>query len=81
VKNLILYSRAQCHLCEQLLEELASLLDQGERAAVRIVDIDEDPQLVRRYGLRIPVLTGDDGQELCSFPLDLARVKSYLGIA
>jgi Glutaredoxin-like domain (DUF836) len=78
VRTLILYSRAECHLCEELLRALEPLLQQ-QPAAVRIVDIDQDAELVRRYGLRIPVFAGEHGEELSLFPLDVARVKHYLG--
>jgi Glutaredoxin-like domain (DUF836) len=80
VKTLVLYSRAECHLCEELLQALEPLLQQ-QPATVRIVDIDQNAELVRRYGLRVPVLAGEGGEELSLFPLDVARVKRYLGHA
>ena len=40
------YSRADCSLCERLLEELAGLLGPGGRGRhVRVVDIAGDPEL------------------------------------
>ena len=73
--SLILYSRPGCHLCELLLDELRPML--GPSDEVRIVDISENADLTRRYGLRIPVLhTGT--QELSAWPFDRARVASYL---
>ena len=75
MKRLTLYSRPGCHLCELLLEELAPLL--GQEALVETVDVEDDPELERRYGLRIPVLVSD-GVELSSYPLDRARVERFL---
>lgn len=75
MKRLTLYSRPGCHLCELLLEELEPLLGQG--ALVETVDVEDDPELERRYGLRIPVLVSD-GVELSSYPLDRARVERFL---
>ena len=75
VKRLQLYSRPGCHLCEELAERLARLL-QG-RADVRIVNIDDDPVLKKRYGLRIPVLAAE-GRELSAYPLDVEAVEAYL---
>ena len=40
------YSRADCSLCEHLLEELAELLGPEAAAAVQVVDIAGDPELV-----------------------------------
>ena len=73
--TLTLYSRADCHLCEVMARELDGLL-QG-RARVEIVKIDGDPALERRYGLRIPVLTGA-GEELSCYRLDAVRVERFL---
>lgn len=80
MSTLVLYSRARCHLCEVLLGELEPLLE-AAGAAVRVVDIDRDPALVERYGLRIPVLAGEDGRELSLYPLDARRVREHLGLA
>jgi hypothetical protein len=75
MRDLVLYSRPACHLCERLMEELGPLL--AGRAIVTVVDIDGDPALRERYGLRIPVLVGG-GEELCGYPPDLDRVRRYL---
>ncbi len=74
---LTLYSRPDCHLCEQMEEELTPLL-QG-RAQVRVIDISQDTELKRRYGLRIPVLSaGDD--ELAVYRLDPHRLENFLAV-
>jgi hypothetical protein len=70
------YSRADCSLCEQLLEELAELLGPAA-AAVQVVDIEGDPELERKYGTRIPVLLAD-GEFVCAYRLDGERVRAYL---
>jgi hypothetical protein len=41
------------------------------------VDVDSSPELVRRYGLRIPVLVAGE-VELSGYPLDRERVTGYL---
>lgn len=64
-KPLLLYVRAGCHLCELA----AGMLD---RAGIgwRAVDIDGDPALAERYGLRVPVVRRPgDGREL-DYPFD-----------
>lgn len=71
------YSRADCSLCEHLLEELAELLGPAAAAAVQVVDIEADPELERKYGTRIPVLLAD-GEFVCAYRLDPQRVRPYL---
>jgi hypothetical protein len=71
------YSRADCSLCEQLLDELAELVGPAAAAAVQVVDIEGDPELERKYGTRIPVLLAD-GEFVCAYRLDAERVQAYL---
>lgn len=59
------------------MEELAALLGPKEAARVRVVDIDADPELERKYSSRIPVLTAD-GDFVCAYRLDKDRVTAYL---
>ena len=72
------YSRADCSLCERLLEELAELLGSEAAAAVEVVDIDGQPELERRYGTRVPVLMAD-GEFVCAYRLDAERVRALSG--
>ena len=67
-------SRAECSLCEQLLTELAEELSPAAAALVQVVDIDQDPALVKKYGHRIPVLLADD-EFVCDYRLDRERVR------
>lgn len=70
------YSRAQCSLCDQLIEQLATIL--GPAASnVAVVDIGDDPGLEAKYGKRIPVLLAD-GEFVCNFRLDEARVRACM---
>ena len=72
----LVYTRQECSLCETLLAELATAL--GPAAAqVQVVDITDDPELERRYGRRLPVLLAD-GEFLCEYRLDHARLAPYL---
>ena len=69
------YTRAGCHLCEEAERVLGA-----EQAAtgfrLELVDIDRDPELVRRYGVRVPVVAVD-GEELFEYevPPDLLRAR------
>ncbi|KIY23751.1 glutaredoxin family protein [Mesobacillus subterraneus] len=57
-----LYSRPRCHLCEnahQILEEL----QQNWNFTIEEINIDDDSELVEKYGITIPVIELD-GEEL-----------------
>ncbi len=70
------YSRAECSLCDRLMEDLATLL--GPTASnVAVIDIGDDPELEAKYGRRIPVLLAD-GEFVCNFRLDEARVRACM---
>ena len=45
---------------------------------VDVVDVDADPALEALYDELVPVLL-HDGQELCHYFLDVAKVRDYLG--
>jgi glutaredoxin len=52
--HVVLYTRRGCHLCDEALQ----LLKQ-HGLAPQIVDIDEDPALVTRFDLLVPVVELD----------------------
>ena len=72
---LTVYSRPECHLCDELIAELLPLV--RGRARVDIVDIDEDEALHARYFLEIPVVKDGDS-ELCRYHLDRDRILQHL---
>ena len=73
--EVVLYTRADCHLCELAAQMLAAT---GVRW--REIDIGSDPDLTARYGLSIPVVyLGESGQEL-HFPFDDAGLARFLAV-
>ncbi len=54
-RDVTLYTRPGCHLCEEAKAAIAPLLLEFG-AVLREVNIDEDPVLKDRYGLDIPVI-------------------------
>ena len=68
--------RTECGLCEEMILSLGSLLGDAARH-IAVVDIDEHPELVRKYGSRVPVLLVD-GEVVCCYRLDEGRVKDHL---
>jgi predicted thioredoxin/glutaredoxin len=75
--GLTLLTRAECELCEQMLHELTLLGRQHALPTVELRDVDGDPDLQRRYGLKIPVLL-IDGALVCSGRLDPAELLRLL---
>ncbi len=74
---LTVYLRRYCHLCHDLLAQLAPHQVRHGFQVIE-VDIDLDPQLEARYGALIPVLTGADDEEICHYFLDEAALTAYL---
>lgn len=70
----VLYTRAPCPLCDDLVRALDATGLAG-RLALEAVDVDGDRELKKRYGLRVPVLVIDG--EVCAEgrvePAQLAR--------
>jgi predicted thioredoxin/glutaredoxin len=60
-----------------MVAELASLGRKIQLPPVSIVDVDADPELVRRYGLNVPVLLLD-GTVVCKHRLDVDELTRLL---
>jgi len=75
--QLVLYSRPDCHLCEQALEELVALHDEGYCFELREVDIDSDEGLLKRMLERIPVVELN-GEVVSELFLDQTSVRARL---
>ncbi len=75
--ELVLYSRPGCHLCEQALEELVALHEEGYRFELREIDIESDESLLRAMLERIPVLELN-GEVVSELTLDQTSVRSRL---
>ncbi|HEV1992858.1 MAG TPA: glutaredoxin family protein [Candidatus Acidoferrum sp.] len=54
-RDVTLYTRPGCHLCDEAKSAIAPLLRELS-AALREVNIDDDPVLKERYGWDIPVI-------------------------
>ena len=51
------FSRQGCHLCELMYSQVRALFP--DDVPIRVIDIDEDPELQRRYDFRVPVFAVD----------------------
>ena len=75
--RLTVVHRQDCDLCDEMVAELAALGRQIQLPPVSIVDVDGDPELVRRYGLNVPVLLLD-GTVVCKHRLDVDELRRLL---
>ncbi|MET0065469.1 MAG: glutaredoxin family protein [Candidatus Thiodiazotropha sp.] len=71
------YHREGCHLCDDM-RELLGELQHTHGFGVTEVDVDQDADLKQRFGQRIPLLLGAQGECLSEYYLDPKRLLSYL---
>ena len=72
--RLVLYERAECHLCEDARLVLDALIGQDRYDRV---DIDASDELVVRYGFRVPVLAVD-GVDRLEAPITEPNVREVV---
>ena len=69
--------RQDCDLCDEMVAELEALGRTIPLPPIDIVDVDADPELLRRYGLNVPVLLLD-GSVVCRHRLDSDELQRLL---
>lgn len=72
-----LLGRAECELCHEMRD---ALLADPRAAGLQLVEVevDDDPRLVRRYGLRVPVLLDPWGDVICEGRFDATAFADWL---
>jgi c-di-GMP-related signal transduction protein len=75
--EVVVYSRPECHLCEEAIAAIVGLHEQGYRFTLREIDIESDELLLRRHLERIPVVEVD-GAVVSELVLDQAAVQARL---
>ncbi len=76
--NVTLYSRKDCHLCNQAKTDLNSLQEQYPHQLVEI-DVDSSNDLRRAYGFEVPVV--EIGPYRLKAPIDRQELQMTLGAA
>lgn len=71
----VIYGRRECGLCEEMADAVLAL--SGGRVDPARVDVDDDPELARRYGADVPVLCLDD-EVVCRHFVDPDRLGRAL---
>lgn len=75
MSTLILYTRPDCHLCEEMEALLAAVAPQ---VSYKPVSIESDLGLFSRYGTRIPVLQRTDTLAELAWPADAESLSRFL---
>lgn len=60
--DLLFYTRSNCGLCDRLKTMISTIIEDGGRDDLRIVeiDIDGDPGLIEQFRFRVPVVMHED---------------------
>jgi hypothetical protein len=74
--GLVIYTRRDCSLCVEMEARAREVI--GLEARIAVVEIDDDPALLRRFGPDIPVLCIAD-EVVCKHFLDPGRLLAALG--
>ena len=75
--RLTVVTRADCELCEEMVHALEALRAEHALPGLVLADVDADPELQRRWGLKVPVLLLD-GAKVCEYRLDRAELLRLL---
>ncbi len=72
--QLTLLTREGCGLCEEFADELVQLRSTLPLPPLEMLDVDSDPEMLRRYGHKIPVLLWD-GAPIAVTRLDPGEIE------
>jgi len=75
--RLRLLIRPECGLCEEFAGAYRALARSQPLPALELMDVDSDPALARRWGLKIPVLLWDDTL-VCQTHFDAGELRRLL---
>lgn len=79
--QLVVFGRAECHLCQEMINALQQL-QKRLPFDFEVIDIDGDPELKTLYNEQVPVLMAlHERQEICHYHLDVAALNTYLATA
>ncbi|HEX3734119.1 MAG TPA: glutaredoxin family protein [Solirubrobacterales bacterium] len=75
--EIVVYSRPECHLCEQAIAAIVGLHEEGYRFDLHEIDIESDELLLRRHLEKIPVVEVD-GAVVSELILDRDGLRARL---
>jgi len=74
---LLFYKREPCDLCDKALR---LIIEGGLSDRVELVNIDEDLDLIQRYGDQVPVVRNDETGEKLAWPFTASQVRELAGV-
>lgn len=76
MRRLKLFTTLGCHLCD----EAADMVNQQQAADLTLVmvEITETENLLKEYGVRIPVLKFEGGERELAWPFTMAELSKFL---
>jgi hypothetical protein len=72
-----LLTRADCHLCDEFQRAFHEWNSAGLNRSLEVMYIDDDVVLMRRYGLKVPVLLCEH-EEIAFGHFDASAVERFL---
>ena len=69
----VVYTRQRCHLCDDALAVVRSVVGDDLEA----IDVDTDPALVSRYGEEVPAVLVD-GRQIAYWRISADRLRAAL---
>ena len=75
--TVVIYSRPGCHLCEEAIEEIVAIHEEGRSFELHEIDIESDELLLRRMLEKIPVVEVD-GVVVSELSLDATVLRARL---
>ena len=76
--NFLFYTTSGCHLCEMALSMIYSLQKKSPVFSIKSIDISDDPVLVEKYGIRIPVLRNLNLDRELGWPFDENMLMEFV---
>ena len=76
--SVTVYTRADCHLCEEAVETIERVADEeGIELTMELVDVDTDDELRETYGERVPYVLLD-GSPAFKYRVDERELRRKL---
>ncbi len=72
-----LLTRADCHLCDDFQRDFDEWNSAGRNGCLEVIHIDDNVALMRRYGLKVPVLLCGH-EEIAFGHFDASAVERFL---
>jgi glutaredoxin len=75
--TIIIFSKPDCHLCDDMKKVVRQVLANQPDVSLEEIDISDDPDLLDRYGLEIPVLM-IDGKKAAKYRISEEELTKVL---